>query len=144
MQQSNFTLDEIMINVEIYKKHYHSLIAFIKKENEAISSFNFEIIKQLEEEKQIIFQLFTSALLEIINHAAYKILSSDIHDFIKQSYKHVDNEVSENLQKLKIEASLLKNFFHNIKQSSQTPNATYSIYNKLKKKSPSSLTVKEI
>jgi hypothetical protein len=144
MQQLNFNMDEIMNDIEIYKTHYHDLIEFIKKEDEAITFFNFEEIKILEVQKQGIFQSFTDVLNKIINHPAYKMLPPEINDFIKKSYQHVDNEISESLQKLKIEASILKSFFQNIKESSQKPNATYSIYNKLKKNLPSSLTYREI
>lgn len=144
MHRYNSGLNEIMFDVEIYKACYHELIEFIKEENEAINFFNFDVIQKLEEQKQILFYSFIDFLNKILNHAEYGMLSTEIKDFIKDSYKHVDREISQNLQNLKIEVSLLNSFFYEIKQSSQTQSVTYGVYNKLKKKLPSSLTFREI
>jgi hypothetical protein len=144
MHPYNSGLNEIMFNIEAYKNCYHELIDFIKEENEAIKFFNFDVIKKLEEHKQILFQSFIDFLNKILSHAEYKMLSTEIKDFIKDSYNHVDKEMSQNLQNLKIEASLLNCFFQGIKQSSQTQSVTYGVYNKFKKKLPSSLTFREI
>lgn len=130
-------------NVVSYKNICEKMLAILEEEEECIKTMNVTFIKELIQKKQDVFFAYKLELENILNKDIFLTFTPSVKNFIKNCNDQVLKKIEENVLLLKIESSVLREFFKDIMKQCEAPKATYGRHKKLPFMQ-SSLTVKEL
>lgn len=130
-------LKENTFLIQDYYFVYDDLLKMIQQEEKAIEQFDIEQLKEIEDKKFFVFNHFKKLLKEYIDSKKIEKLPFEIKNFIHKSALYIDFKITNNIQKLKIESYILKDFFNTIRDESKHKNTVYGIYHKKAINTPS-------